>query len=214
MISLDCLRKSFPVSGPKPRAADAGRAISAAALTTAFALRKWVEQDNHAEIAMGWICYATQVLRLAERYHLGRSRWYKSYRLALEEARRHAKHLLEEAVAVDDLVIPDLAEPIVYGARAVKVCGLVSAFTISESIEFGADHAYRGIAGQLVLREMDYFNVIGEVQAPDYFLSILAVSEASEYKVATKMLLTWVRDAARAESSRFYVTPSEPLSFR
>ena len=188
----------LPVSGRKPRAADAGRAISAAALTTAFALRKWVEQDNHAEIAMGWICYTTQVLRLAERNRLGRSHWERSYRLALEEARRHVKHLLDEASAADDLVIPDLAEPIVYSARAIKVCGLVSAFTISENIEFGADHAYRGIAGQLVLRELNYFKIIGEVQAPDYFLSILAVIEASEYKIATSMLLSWVRDVARA----------------
>ena len=96
------------------------------------------------------------------------------------------------------LVIPDLAEPIVYSARAVKVCGLVSAFTISENIEFGAGHAYRGIAGQLVLRELDKFKIIGEVQVPDYFLSILAVIEASEYKIATSMLLSWVCDIARA----------------
>ena len=192
------LEEILPVRGRKPRAADAGRAISAAALTTAFALRKWVEQDNHAEIAMGWICYATQVLRLVERNGLGRPRWEKSYRLALEEARRHAKHLLDEANAADDLVIPDLAEPLVYSARAVKVCGLVSAFTISENIEFGADHPYRGIAGQLVLRELDNFKIIGEVQVPDYCLSILAVIEASEYQVATKMLLTWVREVARA----------------
>ena len=192
------LEEVLPVRGDRPRAAEAGRAILTAALTTAFALRKWVEQNNHAEIAMGWICYATQVLRLVERNGLGQSHWEKSYRLALEEARRHAKHLLDKASAADDLVIPDLAEPIVYSARAVKVCGLVSAFTISENIEFGADHAYRGIAGQLVLRELDYFKIIGEVQAPDYFLSILAVIEASEYKIATSMLLSWVRDVARA----------------
>ena len=192
------LEEILPVSGRIPKAAEAGRAISAAALTTAFALRKWAEKNNHAEIAMGWICYATQVLRLAERNRLGRSRWYRSYRLALEEARRHARHLLNEANAADNLIIPDPAESIVYAARVVKVCGLVSAFTISESIEFGAHHTYRGIAGQLVLRELGYFNIIGEVQAPDYFLSILAVIEASEYKIATSMLLSWVRGVARA----------------
>ena len=201
------LEEILPVSGKKPRAHDAARAISAAGLTTAFALRRWMEQDNHAEIAMGWICYATQVLRLVERNRLGRSRWYESYRLALEEARRHAKHLLDEASAADDLVIPDLAEPVVYGARAVKVCGLISALTVSESIEFGTHHPYRGIAGQLVLRELDCLQVVGEVQAPDYFLAILAVSEAGEYRVATSMLLAWVTSVARANQ----IHSSSPL---
>ena len=195
------LEEILPVSGPRARASDAGRAISAAALTTAFALRRWADLENHAEIAIGWSCYATQVLRLAERNRLGRSRWERSYRLALEEARRHARHLLDEATAAGDLTIPDHAEPTVYAARAVKVCGLVSALAISERIEFGVHRARRGIAGQLVLRELDYLEVVGEVQAPDYFLSILAVSEAGEYRVATSMLLSWVIAVARANQT-------------
>lgn len=192
------LEEILPVRGPRAKARDAGRAISAAALTTAFALRKWSDLDNHAEIAMGWICFATQVLRLAERNRLGRPRWYRSYRLALEEARRHARHLLEEASAAEDLIIPDPAESIVRGARAVKVCGLVSAFTISARIEFGVHHTHRGQAGRLVLRERDCVKIAGEVQAPDYFLSILAVGEAGEFSVATEMLVLWVASVARA----------------
>ena len=121
--------------------------------------------------------------------------------MALEEARRHARHLLDEATAAGDLTIPDHAEPTVYAARAVKVCGLVSALAISERIEFGVHRARRGIAGQLVLRELDYLEVVGEVQAPDYFLSILAVSEAGEYRVATSMLLSWVIAVARANQT-------------
>ena len=192
------LEEVLPLKGPKCRASDAGRAIAAAALITVLALRRWADSSNHAELAMGWICYATQVLRLAEKNRLGRIRWHKSYRLALEEARRHARRLLEEAVTADDLLIPDLAESVVYGARAVKVCGLASAFTLSERIEHGTDHAYRGIAGKLVVRELDYFQILGEVQAPEYFLSILAVREAGEYRIATSMLLSWVASVARA----------------
>ena len=195
------LEEILPMSGRRAKASDAGRAISAAALTTAFALRRWADLENHAEIAMGWSCYATQVLRLAERNRLGRSHWYGPYRLALEEARRHARHLLDEANAVDDLAIPDAAEPIVYAARAVKVCGLVSALAVSERIEFGAHYAHRGIAGRLVLRELDCLQVVGEVQAPDYFLSILALSEAGEYRAATLMLLSWVVCVARANQT-------------
>ena len=195
------LEEVLPVSGPRARASDAGRAISAAALTTAFALRRWADLENHAEMVMGWSCYATQVLRLAERNRLGRSHWYRPYRLALEEARRHARHLLDEANTVDDLTLPDPAEPLVYAARAVKVCGLVSALAVSERIEFGAHYAHLGIAGRLVLRELDCLQVVGEVQAPDYFLSILALSEASEYRVATSMLLSWVICVARANQT-------------
>ena len=148
------LEEVLPVSGPRAKASDAGRAISAAAVTTAFALRRWADLENHAEMAMGWSCYATQVLRLAERNRLGRSHWYRPYRLALKEARRHARHLLDEANAVEDLTMPDPAEPLVYAARTVKVCGLVSALAVSERIEFGAHYAHHGIAGQLVLREL------------------------------------------------------------
>ena len=36
------------------------------------------------------------------------------------------------------------------------------------------------------------------MQAPDYFLSILALSEAGEYRVATSMLLSWVVSVATA----------------
>ena len=192
------LQEILPVSGSRPKAADAGRAISAAALTTAFALRRWTDLDNHAEIAMGWTCYATQVLRAAERYRLGRSHWERPYRLALEEARRHARHLLNEATAADDLTIPDPAEPLVYAPRVVKVCGLVSAWTVSERIEFGVHRADRGLAGRLVLRELDCLRVLGEVQAPDYFLSILAVTEAGNYRVATSMLFRWLNGVAAA----------------
>jgi len=195
------LQEILPMSGSRLRAADAGRAISAAALTTAFALRSWADLDNHAEIAMGWICYATQVLRAAEQYQLGRSLWERPYRLALEEARRHARHLLDEASAADDLTIHDAAEPLVYAARVVKVCGLVSAWTVSERIEFGIHRADRGVAGQLVLRELDCLRALGEVQAPDYFLSILAVSEAGDYRVATSMLFRWLNSVAAANQS-------------
>lgn len=193
------LQAVLPVDGgSRPVAATARRAISAAALTTAFALRRWVDLDNHAEIAMGWICYATQVIRVAERWQLAISHWQRSYRLALEEARRHARHLLDEATVADDLTIPDLEEPFVYRARAVKVCGLASALAISERIEFGVHRPDRGLAGHLVLREIDCLQVAGEVQAPDYFLSILALSEAGRYGVATSMLISWIRDVASA----------------
>ena len=204
------LQGILPVSGSRPRAAAAGRAIAAAALTTAFALRRWADLDNHAEIAMGWICYATQVLRAAERYRLGRSHWERPYRLALAEARRHAKHLLDEASAADDLTIPDAAEPLVYAARVVKVCGLVSAWTVSERIEFGVHRSDRGVAGRLVLRELGYLRVLGEVQAPDYFLSMLAVCEAGNYRVATSMLLRWLNSVAAANQSGSSVSLPNP----
>ena len=200
----------LPVSGTSPGAAAAGRAIAAAALTTAFALRRWADLGNHAEIAMGWSCYATQVLRAAERYQLGRSHWERPYRLALEEARRHAKHLLDEASAADDLTIPDPAEPLVYAARVVKVCGLVSAWTVSERIEFGVHRADRGAAGHLVLREQDRLKVLGEVQAPDFFLSMLAVGEAGNYRVATSMLFRWLNSVAAANQIRSTVSIPNP----
>lgn len=190
------LESILPVTGARPKASEAGRAVSAAAVTTAFALRKWTDEENYAEVALGWICYATQVFRLVERTHIGRNRWYVSYRLALEEARRNVRRLLVESTEREDLVIPDFSEPIVHSARVVKVCGLVSALAISERIEFGSDYEFRGTAGQLIDRERTWFRVVGEVQAPDYFLSILALEEAGKCMTATSMLLSWVSSVA------------------
>lgn len=78
----------LPVGGKSPRVAEAQRAISTAALTVAFALKPWADLENHTELAMGWIYYCSQVLRVAQRLRLAEPRWTSSYRLALEEARR------------------------------------------------------------------------------------------------------------------------------
>lgn len=146
---------------------------------------------------MGWSCYITQVLRMAETKQIDRTHWEQSYRMALEETRRHTRRLLEEARGAEDLLVPDMAEPIVHRARVVKVCGLVSALAVSERIEFGVHRPDRERAGALVLRELGSLQVCGEVEAPDFFLSILAVAEAGQFRKATDMLLGWVAQVAR-----------------
>ena len=192
------LEEVLPFSPASPNPANAARSVAATALVTAFALQKWTELENYAEVFMGWVCYATQVLRLAEMHRLGRRHWERSYRLALEEARRNARHLLDEAVNAEDLVMPHECESLVYGARAVKVCGLVSALAMSERIEFGPEHSCEESAAALVLRELQFFRICGEVQAPDFFLATLAVKGAVGEQVADAMLLSWVQGVARA----------------
>ena len=196
------LEEVLSLSRGGERRANAERSIAAAALTTAFALQKWADLGNYAEVAMGWICYATQVLRLAEVCGLERQQWERSYRLALEEARRNSRRLLDEAASAEDLVVPHPGEPLVYGVRALKVCGLVSALAVSESVEFGADVACGRAAGELVLRELQFFRILGEVQAPEYFLSMLAARVAGGDLVEEAMLLAWVRGVARKNQVR------------
>jgi hypothetical protein len=194
------LEEILPVTGPRPRATVTARAISSACLTLAFAIRNWVESENHAEIAIAWACLSAQILRVVERTKLGRVRWDASYRLALEGARRHARLLLVEALAAEDLAVPAPTEPLVYAARVIKVCGIASALAISERVEFGQNYEQRGKAGELILRERDCFRVVGEIQAPEFFLSILALSEAGEYRASSSLLLSWI--AGLASSNR------------
>ena len=194
------LAEVMPLEGPRPRANDAQRVVSAVAVTTAFALRRWLDCENHAEAAMGWICYCSQVLRLAERTGLAERRWMGSYRLGLEEARRHGRALLREALEADDLLIPNPAEPLLYSPRALTTCGLVAATVLSELI----DHAGVGNellpASQLLLRERPYLKVLGESQAPQYLLAALALEQTGEYRHATGMLLSWVRSVAQSNA--------------
>ena len=204
------LEEILPLKGNRPRAAETGRAIAAAALTTAFALQKWSEYENFSEIIIGWSCYATQVLRVAEKCRLGHRWWKNPYRLALEEARRNAAQLLEEAVNSEDLIIPHEGESLVYAARAVKVCGLVSALAVSERIEFASDAPLGRRAAELVLRERQFFLISGEAQAAEYFLAILAVEASGDEEVAAAMLLSWVASVARANQVGSQVPVPDP----
>ncbi len=194
------LEEVLPVKGKRPRASEAQRVVSAVGLMTAFALRPWMESENHAEVAIGWSCFCSQVLRLAERLGLGESRWIGSYRLGLEEARRHVQALVAEAFEAEDLLIPDPAEPLLYSARALFVCGLASAMVLSERIETKAVSEHAGRVGDLIRRERGHLKVLGEVQASQILLISLALGQVGEFKLSTGMLLSWIRSLAQANA--------------
>lgn len=187
---LTLLEAILPVSG-KTSAAEAQRHLSAAALTVAFALRPWTEADNHAEVAIGWILYCSQLLRVVQRTGLGEKRWLASYGLGLQEARRRLVLLLNEANEALDLALGHSAEPIVYGARATKVCGLVSGLLISSRHEPGYEDIRSGVH-QLLRREAPFMRIATEAQAPFYFLTVLGLSRTGLIKLSTQTLFTWI----------------------
>lgn len=189
-----------PVFGKRPSAREAGRMISAAALTTAFALRAWARADNHHEVAAGWTCYCVQLLRVVERYQLGEDHWKRSYRLALAEIRRRAGSLLEEASDRSDLVLGHPADVIAYPARVVCVCGLISASVLSERIE--GEEAPESVeqVSELIERELPYAKIMGESQAPAWFMMSLVLALAGRVRRSTELMMSWIHSIASANA--------------
>lgn len=194
------LEAVLPVDGERPSANAAQREISSGALTVSFVLHPWLERENHAEIAMGWVYFCSQVLRCAQRLSLSGARWRSAYRLGLEEARRRLRLLLDECLAHGDIAIGHPGEPLIYGARATKICGLVSALLLSEHADGIQDEDLRSDIADLLRREVPHRRVVGEYQAPEFLLTVLALSRVGEIRTSIQTLFAWIRSVATANA--------------
>lgn len=141
------------------------RNISSAVLIAAYLSGPWQTCGNHVGVADVWLILAATILRIAERESLDADRWELSYMLALEAARAALRDLLTEACAAEDLVIPHLAEGLVYPTRAGVVCGYCSALFLSERIVGNADALAPGLR-TLLLREQSFIQIVGEAGVP------------------------------------------------
>lgn len=154
--------------GVNPSEVACQRALTSAALFTAYTLRGWETAENHLAVAQGWLLYCCVALRLASEQSLGDVRWAPSYELAFAAARAALHRLLNEALQRQDLVQPHIAEGMFYGTRALQVCGYVAAHFLSER-HFGAGEVIAGDVRSLLEREARYLRAVGEAAAPLLF---------------------------------------------
>jgi hypothetical protein len=151
------------------------RSISSAVLFAAYFSGPWQRSGNNLGIAEVWLLLAASILRIAERESLDDDRWELSYLLALEAARSALRDLLQEAYAAEDLVIPHLAEGLVYPTRAGVVCGYCSALFLSQRIDGDAE-ALAAELKALLLREQPFIQIAGEAGVP----LIVTIATAAE----------------------------------
>jgi hypothetical protein len=151
------------------------RALASCVILTAYALGPWESASNHFAVAEAWMTAAIFTIGTAERHDLSEEHWHLSYTLCRDSARNALQRLLKEVAARDDLMIPDLTEGLVYGTRAAQVCGMCSAFYLSErcsedSLEVNEDELRR-----VLLRERPHMRATGEAGIPALLLVACAL---------------------------------------
>jgi len=150
---------SLPEKPPRP--IDIRRALASATILTAYATGPWQRKENHLGVAEGWLTLAFVALRAAEENELEDEHWQVSFQLARDSARAELRLLLDEAVAAQDLIIPDIVDGLVYPARAALVCGYCAAFYLSER-EHASDSDFGPRIRTLLDRESEYMQATGE----------------------------------------------------
>jgi hypothetical protein len=141
------------------------RLVASAVLLTAYTTEGWSRSENHLGVAEGYLTTAMFALHLGAEFDLPEDCWRESFELAFAEARARLRQLLFEAAALEDLVIPDLVEGAVYGTRVVWVLGFLSALFLAEKAE-GTETDLEEPLRRLLLRELDFMRVPGEIAGP------------------------------------------------
>lgn len=151
--------------------AEYARAIGSSVLLTAYAVAPWERIENRLSAAEAWLALCCGILRVASEKDLPEAVWMESYELARAAARGHLYELLNEAAALEDLLIPGLVEGVVYPTRALLVSGYLAGFYLAER-ELGGDEQELGEkVKKVLLRELRFIRTIGEAAAP-YVLAI------------------------------------------
>jgi hypothetical protein len=174
------------------RGTEATRAITSAGIFTSYATGPWQRVDNHTGVAEGWLVLAFAILRCAEIENLEESTWRSSFEIARGSAHRGLAALLDDASSVEDLVIPDFVDGLIYPARATLVCGYVAAYFLSERFERDVPELDEPVR-RLLLRELDYLQMPGEAGAGFFLMIATALEVLGEVAAGVKLVLQWAR---------------------
>ncbi|GMV04427.1 MAG: hypothetical protein AMXMBFR53_07070 [Gemmatimonadota bacterium] len=171
-------------------------AIVSASLFTSYATRRFEEAENHLAVAQLWLALASQVLYLAALYDLREEYWRDSYELALTAGRHALERLVHEAAARPDLIGSHITDGLVYGARALLVCGYTAALRASlrtSSVDHDVDQMVA-----LVRREQPFIKIHGESGTPLFYATALFLTMHGEVKTGEGMLLNLIRELANS----------------
>ncbi len=165
------------------------RALASMVLFTSYTTSPWERLRNHVGIAEAWLSCAMTILQVAE-LKVPEEAWLTSYELAFEGSRMALNELLLEASALEDLVIPDLTDGMVYPSRCLIVCGYISAFSISERLIVGGRNCSED-AQKVILRELPYIGSPGEVGAPFFFNIAAELESCGHVQEGVELVAKW-----------------------
>jgi hypothetical protein len=193
---------------------EARRALASAALLTAYASASWQRSENHLCVAQAWLVCCVEILRFAVSRELKVAAWEPSYELAFEAARSSLARLALEAAEAPDLVIPDLADGVAYGSRALLVSGFLGAHLLSERTLGPVDDVLINHIRSVLVREREFLNIVGETDAPALFLTSAGLEQVGEILPAERLVIKYVRtlsirnrpDAAEALADPYHGT--------
>jgi hypothetical protein len=173
------------------------RALSSVALLTAYATASWVKAENHFCVAQGWLTVCCGILRFAAVRQLHSREWKTTYTLARDAARAALAALTKEAAEAPDLVIPDVAEGMVYPYRALLVCGCLGAYFLSErTLTEDVDRTTVERIRAVLTRELQYGRIAGECDVPGFLMWSAALEQLGEIQSGEAMGLTLVQGLA------------------
>jgi hypothetical protein len=173
------------------------RAIASATLLTAYAASSWTRAENHLCVAQAWLTVCITVIRFAAVRGLDEKLWSGSYELALEAARTAVASLSQEASAARDLIVPDMMDGMVYGSRALLVCGFLSAYFLSERTLGAVDAGTRDRVNAVLTREAPYVKVVGESDVPALLAMASALEHLGEMRTGEQMILSLVNTLSK-----------------
>ena len=185
----------FPPQEASPPACR--QAIASATLLTAYAAASWTRAENHLCVARAWLTACITLMRFATVHALDTRLWQGSYELALEAARVALASLSKEAADVQDLVVPDMVEGLVYPSRALLVSGFLGAYFLSERTLGNVDEPKRKQVRTVLKREVSHLRIVGESDAPAWMITACALENLGQIQIAEGMMLTLVRTLSK-----------------
>ncbi len=147
-------------------------------------------------VAQAWLTACACILRFAVVRKLDSKLWLPSYDLAFEGARTSLAALSKEAADARDLVVPDMADGLVYPSRALLVCGFLGAYLLSERTLGDLASATSEHVRTVLTREARHIKVLGESGVPAFFMTASALGQLGEVQRSEGMMLSLVRTLA------------------
>ncbi len=200
----------LPFPPRTPSVPECRRAIASATLITGYASTAWQEHSNDLGVAQAWLSLCVTMLRFAEAHDLEDGAWKPSYLLAMEQARSSLAQLADEAAAQPDLVIPDIAEGVVYGHRALLVCGFLGAYILSELARQSLDAVVRDKIAGVLNREAQFVKIAGESSVPSFMLMATALEHVGGIATGEGMVTSLVRTISHANKRHSKVALADP----
>lgn len=177
------------------------RAIASSVLLTSYAVGPWERVNNHLAVAEAWLATLFAMARAACLTDIDDEDWSLSFNICRDAVRAALGDLLLEAATLDDLVIPDLAEGLVYGTRATLVLGYCCAFYLAER-EIADASRFEEPLRETILRELNYLRAVGEAAAPYLLLIATTLQVLGELPQAGRLLYLWASELAAANGKK------------